>query len=88
MNLEQDKIGQLIVLEMLVSSLPGAEALPIFSPGNPLPYIPVVHCQASTENQGINIKQPSSRQTEDLDISSVFVASVHIEASPIQTELQ
>ena len=59
MNLEQDKIGQLIALEMLVSSLPGAEALPIFSPGNPLPYIPVVHCHASMENQGINIKQPS-----------------------------
>ena len=30
MNLEQDKIGQLIALEMLVSSLPGAAKLFLF----------------------------------------------------------
>jgi len=64
-NLEQDKIGQLITPDN--AGIQSAEALSIFSPGNGLPYIAVVHCYALTENQGINIKQPSSRATEEID---------------------
>jgi hypothetical protein len=66
-NLEQDRIGQWITPDNASNSIQSAEALSIFSPGNRLPYIAVVHCYALTENQGINIKQPSSQETDEID---------------------
>ena len=64
-NLEQNKIGQSITPDN--ADIQSAEALSIFSAGNRLPYIAVVHCYALTENQGINIKQPSSQETDEID---------------------
>ena len=64
--LEQDTIGQSITPDN--AGIQSAEALSIFSPGNGLPYIAVVHCYALTENQGIVIKQPNVHETdEDLE---------------------
>ncbi|KAK2464672.1 hypothetical protein APHAL10511_003248 [Amanita phalloides] len=59
-NLEQDKTG--LSVNPRHALIQSAESLSIFLPGNGLPYIAAIHCYAMTDDLGITVGAPPSRE--------------------------